>query len=290
MSFYFYIFVASFFMACLTSPLAVITSWFRLPWLSETLAHAAMLGVAVSLVFSISPLFALLLVSISLALFVYLFSQKKQEDIGQILAVLSHGCLALGVIVALSVSSSVNLEAWLFGQILAISSMDIIWLALLALLSWAFLLIYWKPILLTAMHEDLAQIEGVDVHKIKLIIFILLAFVISFIIQYVGILLVASLLVFPASISCIYKLSPKNFVICTTCVTLIATLIGDIMAIAFNWPFGPSIVVLMFFLWLLSWGFVHYILKNVLFQKLVLNLRLNRRYLQDHNECEGEDM
>ncbi len=253
MSFYLYIFIASFFMACLSSPLAVLTSWFRLPWLSETLAHAAMLGVAISLVFSVSSLLTLIPVSISLAVFVFLFSQKKQEDIGQILAILSHGCLALGVLIAFSASSSVNLEAWLFGQILAVSSKDILWLALLALLSWSFLLTYWNAILLTAIHEDLAQIEAISVKKIKLVIFILLAFVISFIVQYVGILLVASLLVFPASVARLYHLSPKKFVLCTTVITLSATLIRDIMAITFNWPFGPSIVVVMFFLWLLSW-------------------------------------
>ncbi len=253
MSLYLYIFVATFFIACLTSPLSVITSWFRLPWLSETLAHAAMLGVAISLVFSVSPLLALIPTSISLALFVFLLSQSQKEDISQILAVLSHGCLALGVVIALSVSSSVNLEAWLFGQIIAISFSDILWLALLAILSWGFLLYYWKPILLTAIHEDLAQVEGVDVFKVKLSIFILLAFVLSFIIQYVGILLVASLLVFPASIARLYQFSPKPFVVATLAITLASSFIGDAAAIMFNWPFGPSIVVFMFLLWLLSW-------------------------------------
>ncbi len=253
MSLYISIFLATFFMACLTSPLAVMTSWFRLPWLSETLAHAAMLGVAISLVFSASPLLGLIPISISLALFVFLLSHKKQENISQILAILSHGCLALGIIIALSTSSSVNLEAWLFGQIIAVSSADIVVFAFLALISWAFLLYFWKNILLTAIHEDLAHVEGIDVQKIKLAIFILLALVISFIIQYVGILLVASLLVFPASIARLYRLAPQKFVMATTAVTLAGSFIGDVAAISFNWPFGPSIVVFMFALWLFSW-------------------------------------
>ncbi len=253
MSFFIYIFVASFFMACLTSPLAVLTSWFRLPWLSETLAHAAMLGVAIALVFSVSPLLTLIPVALSLALFIFFFTQKKQDDMGQILAILSHGCLALGVVVAFSVSSSVDLESWLFGQILVVNQKDILWLAILAALSWSFLIFYWKPILLTALHEDLAQIEGIDIQKIKLAIFVLLALLISFVIQYVGILLVASLLVFPSSIARLYSFSPKVFVLFTSLITIIASMMGDIVAIMFNWPFGPAIVVLMFALWIISW-------------------------------------
>ncbi|MFV0432206.1 MAG: metal ABC transporter permease [Alphaproteobacteria bacterium] len=255
-------FIASILLSLSIAPLSVLTNWFKLSWFGETLAHASLLGVGLGVVFAINPFIAIILISLLLAWVTFeLAFQEKDGDISLYLAIFSHGFLALGALLALTNPQAINIESLLFGQIINTGLQDIIILAIIACLAWFFLIYKKKSIILSALHSDLAAVEGVKVKQIHLMILLLLSISISFSIQFVGILLIASLLVIPSAVARIFAKNPTGFIVITTIVTLIAALGGDFAAISFNWPFGPTIVALAFVIWLLLWSINRYFLK-----------------------------
>ncbi|MFV0321017.1 MAG: metal ABC transporter permease [Alphaproteobacteria bacterium] len=245
--------ITSILLAFSIPPLSILTNWFKLSWFGETLAHASLLGVGLGLVFSVNPFISILLISILLAWVTYLLIfQQNAGDVSHYLAIFSHGFLAIGSLFALTNAQAINIEAWLFGQIINAQINDIYILIAISAASWAFLLVKRKSIILSALHTDLAAVEGVDVKRIQLIILLLLAVSIAFTIQFVGILLIAALLVIPSAIAQIFAKNPTSFILITLFVTLLSSIMGDVAAISFNWPFGPTIVALTFLIWVVS--------------------------------------
>ncbi len=242
--------IASILLAFSVSPLSVLTNWFRLSWFGETLAHASLLGVGIGFALAVNPFISLVMMSLLLALMTYwMLTQHNFNDISNILAIFSHGFLAVGALFALSNTQTLNIESWLFGQIINAGMRDIYLLVIVSFLSWGFLIKMHKAIILTALHADIALIEGVNVKRIYLAVLVLLAITIAFTVQFVGILLIAALLVIPASIAQHLAKNPISFVIITAIITIIATIGGDVMAVSFNLPFGPAIVALVFTFW-----------------------------------------
>lgn len=245
--------VTSILLALSISPLSLLTNWFKLSWFGETLAHASLLGVGLSVFFSINPFITIVIISLLLAWVTYLLIfQRNAGDISHYLAIFSHGLLAIGSLFALTNTQAINIEAWLFGQIINARIVDIYMLIAISVISWSFLLSKRKSIILSALHADLAAVEGVDVKRIQLIILLLLAISIAFTIQFVGILLIAALLVIPSAVAQIFAKNPTGFILITLAVTLLSTIFGDIVAISFNWPFGPTIVAIAFVVWVVS--------------------------------------
>lgn len=245
------IIIASLMLALLTAPFSVITSWLRLSWFGETLAHSALLGVGLGLMMHISPLWSVFLVSLMLGYIVYfLISSYSYYDMGQNFAILAHGSMALGIVMSsLYGQNTLNIEAWLFGEILALNYKMAAIFAVCALGVWSMFLWKKNDIILLAIHEDTAFVEGVPIKHIRLISMLSLAFVIALLIQFVGILLMSALLVIPSAIARFTSRTPIAFIIATTIITIFCVILGDILAIMFNLPFGASIVTVAFILW-----------------------------------------
>ncbi len=251
MMIFFPIIIASVMLALLISPFGVITSWLRLSWFGETLAHSALLGVGIGLMIHVSPLWSVFLVSLMLGYVVYfLMSNYSYQDMGQNFAILAHGSMALGIILSsIYGQNSLNIESWLFGEILALDyTMAAIFTAC-ALVVWGVFLWKKKDIILLAIHKDMAFVDGVFVNHIRLAIMLSLAFVIALLVQFIGILLMSALLVIPCAIARFISRSPMGFIMATTGITTVCVVLGDILAILFNLPLGASIVTVAFVFW-----------------------------------------
>src|SRR5690606_35274476 len=88
---------------------------------------------------------------------------------------------------------------YLFGDLLSVSSGDLLWIfgggaAVLALLA-----LFWRPLLLMTLHEELAEVEGVAVKRMRLLLMLMISLVIAVAMKIVGVLLITSLLLIPAA-------------------------------------------------------------------------------------------
>jgi zinc transport system permease protein len=237
-----------------SSPLGCVVVWRRMAYFGDTLAHGALLGAGLSLAFDVSALLAVLLVGVVLSLLLILLQRRKDLSSDTLLGIMAHGALAVGLVLLAMMQNQgmrVDLMAYLFGDILAVSWSDIGWMALAAVLVIAGLARIWRSLLSIAVHEELARSEGVRVDLVAVQFMLLIAVVVAVAMKLVGILLITALLIIPAATARRYARSPESMALLAVLAGVLAVLLGLWSSLQWDSPTGPSIVVaaaLLFFL------------------------------------------
>src|SRR3546814_5740377 len=125
------------------------------------MAHSALLGVALSLLFHLNLLVSVFCVAVIVSLLLLVLQRRKALSADALLGILSHSTLAIGLVLVASMSwVRIDLMAFLFGDILAVTGSDIalIWgggLVVLAAIVWL-----WRPLVASTVSEDVAEAEG----------------------------------------------------------------------------------------------------------------------------------
>ncbi|MBL4620794.1 MAG: metal ABC transporter permease [Immundisolibacteraceae bacterium] len=239
--------------ALFSGPMGCFVVWRQLAYFGDALAHSALLGVALSLATELPVTLAIAFTAAALALMLLKLRRGQQLADDTLLGILSHGALALGLVVlALIEPTNMNWMDYLFGDILALSWVDIGTAAAMATVALAILAWHWQPLVLIAVDQDLASVEGISVPRMELLFMLLLALVIALAIKIVGVLLITAMLIIPAATARIFSRGPTQM-------ALLAALIGVVsvcggVAGAFQWdlPTGPAIVVTALLLFLLT--------------------------------------
>ena len=169
------------------------------------------------------------------------------------LGILAHSALALGL-VALSFVGNLRLDlmGYLFGDVLAVSRSDLLWIWIGGASVLLVLTIYWRRLLLATVHEELASAEGVAVLRIRLTLMLTLAVTIAVAMKIVGILLITSMLILPAAAARRFARSPEEMAILAAGLGVVAVGLGLAGSLRYDTPSGPSIVVAALLLFILS--------------------------------------
>jgi zinc transport system permease protein len=253
-SFIWYALAAGIALALVVGPLGSVVVWRRMAYFGDTLAHAALLGVALAVAAEQLPMAGVSIIGVLIA--VLLFWLEKQRDLSTdtLLGILSHSALALGLIVLSVIQSqgfNINLMSYLFGDLLAVDQSD---LALMYGTVVVILLIFSQilsPLISMSVNEELARVDGVAVEKVRFVFMILLALVIAVALKVVGILLITALLIIPAATARLFSKSPRQMVLMSVLMAIVAVVLGLYSSLNWDFPAGPSIVVsssLLFFL------------------------------------------
>jgi zinc transport system permease protein len=228
-------------LAC--GPLGCFVVWQRMAYYGDTIAHAALLGIVLALVFNIWPGFGIMIVAAFIAVMIWRM-ESKTRALDTLLGIAAHGSLALGlVILGLSKSIVVDINGLLFGDILAVSAADLIFIYALPLVTGLAIFLNWGPLMRTILHSDVAQVEGIDVRRQKLLLMLMIAFTVAISIKIVGILLITALLIIPAASARYFSHTPKQMVLLSAAAGVISVCMGLYASLAFDTPSGPSIVV-----------------------------------------------
>jgi zinc transport system permease protein len=171
----------------------------RYSMIGDTLSHASLAGITISLMFNQSPVLgAFVFTSICGALIEFLRSYfKKYTDL--ILAIV----LSLSVGTAITIISSgklhANADSFLFGSILTVTQFDMIMVLILSAISVLALILLYHQLLYIAYDEEAAKIAGVRVRLINYIFSVLVACAISVSIRIVGVLVLSSMIALPVA-------------------------------------------------------------------------------------------
>jgi hypothetical protein len=148
-------------LALTVGPLGCFIVWRRMAYFGDTMAHSALLGVAISFLFRIDLTIGVFAVAAMVSLALLALQKRGALSTDALLGILSHSTLALGlVMVAFMTWIRVDLMGFLFGDILAVSRADIAviyagGLVVLGLVAWL-----WRPLLASTVNEELAEAEG----------------------------------------------------------------------------------------------------------------------------------
>ncbi|MBB3423315.1 zinc transport system permease protein [Rhizobium sp. BK312] len=240
-------------LALTTGPLGCFIIWRRMAYFGDTISHSALLGVALSLLFQLNLTLSVFAVA-ALVSILLLFLQRRQAlSADALLGILSHATLAIGlVIVAFMSWVRIDLIAFLFGDILAVTQSDIavIWgggIFVLAAIAWL-----WRPLLASTVNPELAEAEGLRPERARLFFMLLMAVVIAIAMKIVGILLITALLIIPAATARRFAATPETMAIFASLLGAIAVVGGLFGSLRYDTPSGPSIVVAALILFIIS--------------------------------------
>ncbi len=235
-----------------TGALGTFVVWRRMAYFGDTLAHSALLGVSLGVLLELNLNIAITLVCLLLALALVALQSRRELASDTLLGILSHSALALGLLaVSFAENVRIDLMGYLFGDILAVSRGDLMWIGLGTAVALLLLLLLWRPLLAMTVHEELAQVEGVKVARTRLLFMLLIALVIATAMKVVGILLITSLLIIPAATARHYVRTPEQMAVLAAAIGMLAVSSGLFSSYRWDLPAGPAIVVaaaMLFFL------------------------------------------
>jgi len=240
-------------LALVAGPLGCFVVWRRMAYFGDTMAHSALLGVALSLVMEINLMAGVFLVATLASLALLFLERRGSLSTDALLGILSHSTLALGlVMVAFMTWVRVDLMGFLFGDILAVSKLDIAFIYGGGAIVLALLVLLWRPLLAATVNTDIARAEGLNPEHSRVIFMLLMAAVIAIAMKIVGILLITSLLIIPAATARRFSSGPEMMAVLASAIGALAVLGGLFGSLEFDTPSGPSIVVAALVLFLLS--------------------------------------
>jgi zinc transport system permease protein len=240
-------------LALVAGPLGCFVVWRRMAYFGDTMAHSALLGVAFAFMFQINLVAGVFIVAALASLALILLQKQEALSTDALLGILSHSTLAIGlVMVAFMSTVRFDLMGFLFGDILAVSKLDIalVWGGGAAVL--IVLTLLWKPLLAATVNTEIAEAEGLRPERAKVNFMLLMAAVIAIAMKIVGILLITSLLIIPAATARRFAATPEMMAVVAAGAGALAVVGGLNASLQFDTPSGPSIVVAALVLFLLS--------------------------------------
>lgn len=240
-------------LAAVAAPLGCLVLWRRADYFGDTIAHAALTGVALSLFLKIEVLWGVAFVTIATALMLGFSRARPFLSPHTRLAILSPSLLAIGLVLLGQVRGPrLDLNAYLFGDILSVTVGDV-WIVLLTSVPLLGIMYFlWKPLLNLAINRDLAIIDGVRARVVDVCFFLSLALFMSVALKVFGALLASALLILPAGIARTVSRTPLQMALKAIIVGVFMVCGGTVLSLYADVPTAPMIVIVGFFVFILS--------------------------------------
>lgn len=230
--------------ALVAGPMGCFIVWRRLAYFGDTLAHSALLGIVLAFLLQINITFAVFGVCAAVALSVLALQRNASLSSDSLLGLFAHSSLALGL-VALGFMAwvQVDLLSFLFGDILAVSRLDLAVIYGGGVIVLGVLYCVWRALFAATVNYDLAEAEGLRPDRANIVFMLLMAVVIAISMKIVGVLLITALLIIPAAAARQLARGPEQMAVIAALLGVAAVLGGLFGSLEWDTPSGPSIVV-----------------------------------------------
>ena len=224
----------------------------RSSFAAHSLSHIGFAGAAGAALVGVSPVYGLLLFTTVGGSSMAVLSPKaanRDISIGTVLAFM----LGLGVLfISLYTGYATEAYSILFGEILGISSNDVLLTLVAGLIILVAVALVYRPLLFSSLDEDVAEAKGVPTFILGIVFMLLVAVATSIAVQVVGVLLIFSLMVTPAAIAQQLAKRPQRVILISVGVALMATWLGLFIAFYEPYPVSFFITSIVFIAYLLS--------------------------------------
>ncbi|MBN1793262.1 metal ABC transporter permease [Candidatus Woesearchaeota archaeon] len=219
----------------------------RYSLIGDGLAHISFGGIALGLLFGVAPvLFALAFAALS-AIAILKIKEKARIQGDTAIGIVSHAALGLGIfIISIARGFNVDMLSYLFGSILAISTLEVITSVLLAGAVVALIMIFYHDLTFVAFDEDSAKASGIDAGFLNTLLIVLTAVTIVSAMKVTGLLLASSLIVLPAASSLQVAKSFRKALFFSALIAIVSVVAGLALAYHFDFAASGTIVLLNF--------------------------------------------
>ncbi len=226
----------------------------RQSMIGDGLSHVAFGSAAIAVVLGFSPLEFSIPIVVLASIFILRLNQNVKINGDAAIAVLSASALALGTfLISINQGTNIDLNAYLFGSILAIDSHDLILCLILGTAILFTFLLFRRQIFAITFDENFAKAIGIKTNLYNTILAILCSLVVVIGMRMLGALLISSLIIFPCLSALYLSKSFRANLIISSLISIIAFIIGFTLSYAFSTPTGATIVLVNLLILILCW-------------------------------------
>ncbi|MBT7609343.1 MAG: metal ABC transporter permease [Bacteriovoracaceae bacterium] len=229
----------------------------RLAFIGSALSHSTLLGVAIGFcLFSTEQIFNLYLTTLLITLIIvailakYTYRETLPAD--SMIGIFLTTSMGLGILVyTLFAKEKVDLMSYLFGNILLISSIDIIILFILTLFTGFIIFNYFSTWVHINFDEESARISGINTKFYHHLFYFLMGIVITSSIKIAGTVLVNTFLLVPGTLALKLSNDLKTMMKISVLFSIATAVFGLILANGLDLPLGATMASFQFFLFII---------------------------------------
>ncbi len=219
----------------------------------DAVSHTSFAGVAMGIILGVSPYITMPVVAVIIACLIIYFDKKSKLSGDSVVGVLFSGIVAFGLaIVSRNPSVRRDVNRFLFGDILAITNGEIIFLAVILLVLILFQIFAFNSLLAIGLNATLAKAHEMKVKRFQYLQAILLALVIIFSVWWVGVFLVTGLLIIPAATARNLAKTARAMFYHSIVISFLSSVIGLFISIPLQMATGPTIILVALAFFFLS--------------------------------------
>ena len=216
----------------------------RIVFISGGIAHAAYGGVGIAYFLGADPVLGAVGFSLLSSLAMGLVHRKEGQRADTIIGVMWAIGMAIGIIfLSLSPGYKADLMSFLFGSILAVSTMDLWLMAGIALLSLVFMLLFYWKLLALSFDQTFATVRNVPVGPLYLAMITLIGLTVVIAMRVVGLIMVIALLTIPPAIANLYLKDMRAIMALSAALSMLFCTVGLIISYVLNFPSGAVIIL-----------------------------------------------
>ena len=216
----------------------------RLTFLTGGIAHSSYGGIGLAIYLGIPVLFGATVFAIITAVIIAMLTLKNRNRADSIIGLMWAFGMALGIIfIDITPGYNVDLMSYLFGSIIAVSSGDVLYMAILDIFIISIVMIFYKQILAVSYDSEFASLRGINTKFFYTLILILASLCVVAAIKAVGLILVIALLTIPTYLAESFASRLSTMMILSSALATLFTIIGLAISYYYDISSGASIII-----------------------------------------------
>jgi ABC-type Mn2+/Zn2+ transport system permease subunit/Mn-dependent DtxR family transcriptional regulator len=219
--------------------------------IGDALSHAVLPGIFVAFLFvgysSIGFFIGASVAGLITALIISLIQQHVSTKNDAAIGIIFTTMFAIGVIGITWLESHgsvhLDLDHFLFGNVIGIGEEDIFLTVIVALYTVASVILFYRPLFITTFQPTIAETMGISTKAMHYFLMLLLSFSIVVSLRAVGVILVVAMLITPASTALLLSNKFKNVIVISAIIGVLSAIGGIFISILFDFPPGPTMTL-----------------------------------------------
>ena len=217
----------------------------RMAFFSDSLGHSALTGIAIGVILGIkNPIWSMLFFAVLITIAILVVKEANTASTDTIIGVFSSTAMALGIVILSRNGGFTKYSVYLIGDLLSISPSDLLTLGIVFFLVITLWIVIFNKLLLASMNQSLARSRGINVRLYECLFTMIMAVIVTISIQWVGILIISSLLILPAASSRNIAKNVRQYHFYSVLIALISGVSGLSLSYFWGTATGATIVLI----------------------------------------------
>lgn len=213
--------------------------------MGDAISHAVLPGVVLAYIINIPLIIGAFAAGMVCALATGFLAENSRIKQDTVMGVVFSGMFGFGIVIYTKIHTDMHLDHILFGNMLGISSDDILITGLISLIVAAIIILRQRDFLLHAFDPGQAKAAGLPVGVLHYGMLVILSLTIVATLKAVGIILAIGLLIAPGAIAFLLTKRFERMLVISTAVTLFSGFTGIYLSFYLDSAPAPTIILVL---------------------------------------------